>query len=194
MISSRENRWLKEFRVALRGGLATEKGYVGVEGVRLVGRGAGERVSRGGGAVQRMWREASRQIGAADWATGDGVPCFENDGSIVRGNCGHGTSAGSGGAGGAAQSGGRGFAGDADRSVFAAAGGAGRSTGPGKCGNDSEDGGGVWRDGSGNVGDSARRDGESVFAEGAAGFGGSGAASAGAGGNVADDSCWRNCG
>ncbi len=36
LISSRENRWLKEFRVALRGGLATEKGCVGVEGVRLV--------------------------------------------------------------------------------------------------------------------------------------------------------------
>jgi TrmH family RNA methyltransferase len=36
VISSRDNRWLKEFRVALRGGLATEKGYVGVEGVRLV--------------------------------------------------------------------------------------------------------------------------------------------------------------
>jgi TrmH family RNA methyltransferase len=36
LISSRENRWLKEFRVALRGGLATEKGCVGVEGMRLV--------------------------------------------------------------------------------------------------------------------------------------------------------------
>ncbi len=36
VISSRDNRWLKEFRVALRGGLATEKGCVGVEGVRLV--------------------------------------------------------------------------------------------------------------------------------------------------------------
>jgi RNA methyltransferase, TrmH family len=36
VISSRENRWLKEFRVALRGGLATENGCVGVEGVRLV--------------------------------------------------------------------------------------------------------------------------------------------------------------
>ena len=36
LISSRDNRWLKEFRVALRGGLATEKGCVGVEGVRLV--------------------------------------------------------------------------------------------------------------------------------------------------------------
>ncbi|HWZ97944.1 MAG TPA: RNA methyltransferase [Candidatus Dormibacteraeota bacterium] len=34
-ISSRENRWLKEFRVALRGGLPTESGAVGVEGVRL---------------------------------------------------------------------------------------------------------------------------------------------------------------
>jgi len=36
LITSRENRWLKEFRVALRGGLATERGCVGVEGARLV--------------------------------------------------------------------------------------------------------------------------------------------------------------
>lgn len=36
IITSRENRWLKEFRVALRGGLATPSGAVGVEGVRLV--------------------------------------------------------------------------------------------------------------------------------------------------------------
>src|SRR5262250_623910 len=36
LISSRDNRWLKEFRVALRGGLPTESGSVGVEGVRLV--------------------------------------------------------------------------------------------------------------------------------------------------------------
>jgi RNA methyltransferase, TrmH family len=35
-ITSRDNRWLKEFRLALRGGLATESGAVGVEGVRLV--------------------------------------------------------------------------------------------------------------------------------------------------------------
>src|SRR5580704_10065322 len=35
-ISSRDNRWLKEFRLALRGGLQTESGCVGVEGVRLV--------------------------------------------------------------------------------------------------------------------------------------------------------------
>jgi RNA methyltransferase, TrmH family len=35
-ITSRDNRWLKEFRMALRGGLATESGSVGVEGVRLV--------------------------------------------------------------------------------------------------------------------------------------------------------------
>src|SRR5579864_4856530 len=35
-ISSRDNRWLKEFRLALRGGLPTESGFVGVEGVRLV--------------------------------------------------------------------------------------------------------------------------------------------------------------
>jgi TrmH family RNA methyltransferase len=36
MITSRDNRWLKEFRMALRGGLPTESGFVGVEGVRLV--------------------------------------------------------------------------------------------------------------------------------------------------------------
>ena len=35
VITSRENRWLKEFRVALRGGLPTESGAVGVEGARL---------------------------------------------------------------------------------------------------------------------------------------------------------------
>jgi len=35
-ISSRDNKWLREFRMALRGGLATESGAVGVEGPRLV--------------------------------------------------------------------------------------------------------------------------------------------------------------
>jgi RNA methyltransferase, TrmH family len=35
-LTSRDNRWLKEFRLALRGGLPTESGAVGVEGVRLV--------------------------------------------------------------------------------------------------------------------------------------------------------------
>lgn len=35
-ITSRDNRWLKEFRMALRGGLPTESGCVGVEGPRLV--------------------------------------------------------------------------------------------------------------------------------------------------------------
>jgi TrmH family RNA methyltransferase len=35
VISSRENRWLKEFRLALRGGLPTKSGAVGVEGVRM---------------------------------------------------------------------------------------------------------------------------------------------------------------
>jgi TrmH family RNA methyltransferase len=35
-ITSRDNRWLKQFRLALRGGLPTEPGFVGVEGVRLV--------------------------------------------------------------------------------------------------------------------------------------------------------------
>ena len=36
LLTSRDNRWLKEFRVALRGGLPTESGFVGVEGARLV--------------------------------------------------------------------------------------------------------------------------------------------------------------
>ena len=36
VIASRDNRWLKEFRVALRGGVPTTSGAVGVEGVRLV--------------------------------------------------------------------------------------------------------------------------------------------------------------
>src|SRR5579871_2710081 len=36
LLTSRDNRWLKEFRIALRGGLPTETGFVGVEGVRLV--------------------------------------------------------------------------------------------------------------------------------------------------------------
>src|SRR5258708_11327257 len=36
LLTSRDNRWLKEFRMALRGGLPTENGFVGVEGVRLV--------------------------------------------------------------------------------------------------------------------------------------------------------------
>src|SRR5713226_2601530 len=36
LITSRDNRWLKEFRMALRGGLPTENGFVVVEGARLV--------------------------------------------------------------------------------------------------------------------------------------------------------------
>jgi TrmH family RNA methyltransferase len=36
LLASRDNHWLKEFRLALRGGLPTESGAVGVEGVRLV--------------------------------------------------------------------------------------------------------------------------------------------------------------
>jgi RNA methyltransferase, TrmH family len=36
LLSSRDNRWLKEFRVALRGGVATAEGAVGMEGMRLV--------------------------------------------------------------------------------------------------------------------------------------------------------------
>src|ERR1700739_4551888 len=36
VITSRDNRWLKEFRIALRGGLPSESGAVGAEGPRLV--------------------------------------------------------------------------------------------------------------------------------------------------------------
>jgi RNA methyltransferase, TrmH family len=36
VITSRDNRWLKLFRLTLRGGLATESGSVGLEGARLV--------------------------------------------------------------------------------------------------------------------------------------------------------------
>lgn len=36
LITSRDNRWLKEFRLALRGGVPSESGAVGVEGIRLV--------------------------------------------------------------------------------------------------------------------------------------------------------------
>lgn len=36
LLTSRDNRWLKEFRLALRGGVPTPSGCCGVEGVRLV--------------------------------------------------------------------------------------------------------------------------------------------------------------
>jgi RNA methyltransferase, TrmH family len=36
VLTSRDNKWLKQFRMALRGGIATESGAVGVEGSRLV--------------------------------------------------------------------------------------------------------------------------------------------------------------
>jgi TrmH family RNA methyltransferase len=36
LLTSRDNRWLKQFRMALRGGIPTESRFVGVEGVRLV--------------------------------------------------------------------------------------------------------------------------------------------------------------
>ena len=36
VLTSRDNKWLKQFRMALRGGIPTESGFVGVEGVRLV--------------------------------------------------------------------------------------------------------------------------------------------------------------
>jgi RNA methyltransferase, TrmH family len=49
LLASRENRWLKEFRMALRGGLPTQDGFVGAEGVRLV-----EEVLRSGCAIRAV--------------------------------------------------------------------------------------------------------------------------------------------
>ena len=56
LLTSRDNRWLKEFRMALRGGLPTESGYVGVEGVRLV-----EEALRSGCAIQAVLFSESGQ-------------------------------------------------------------------------------------------------------------------------------------
>ena len=61
VISSRDNRWLKEFRVALRGGVSTEKA-----------RGRGRRAAGGRGAGSGcrveavLFSESGRGIGR-DW-------------------------------------------------------------------------------------------------------------------------------
>lgn len=49
LLAGRDNRWLKEFRMALRGGLPTQDGFVGAEGVRLV-----EEVLRSGCAIRAV--------------------------------------------------------------------------------------------------------------------------------------------
>ncbi len=56
LLTSRDNRWLKEFRLALRGGLPTESGFVGVEGVRLV-----EEALRSGCPIQAVLFSESGQ-------------------------------------------------------------------------------------------------------------------------------------
>lgn len=56
ILTSRDNRWLKEFRMALRGGLPTESGFVGVEGVRLV-----EEALRSGCPIQAVLFSESGQ-------------------------------------------------------------------------------------------------------------------------------------
>ena len=56
IITSRDNRWLKEFRMALRGGLPTESGFVGVEGARLV-----EEALRSGCRIQAVLFSESGQ-------------------------------------------------------------------------------------------------------------------------------------
>jgi TrmH family RNA methyltransferase len=55
-LTSRDNRWLKEFRLALRGGLPTENGFVGLEGVRLV-----EEALRSGCPIQAVLFSESGQ-------------------------------------------------------------------------------------------------------------------------------------
>src|SRR5436309_12123092 len=55
-LTSRDNRWLKEFRMALSGGLPTENGFVGVEGVRLV-----EEALRSGCRIQAVLFSESGQ-------------------------------------------------------------------------------------------------------------------------------------
>src|SRR2546425_592701 len=56
LLTSRDNRWLKEFRLALRGGLPTESGFVGVEGARLV-----EEALRSGCPIQAVLFSESGQ-------------------------------------------------------------------------------------------------------------------------------------
>lgn len=56
LLTSRDNRWLKEFRMALRGGLPTESGFVGVEGARLV-----EEALRSGCPIQAVLFSESGQ-------------------------------------------------------------------------------------------------------------------------------------
>jgi RNA methyltransferase, TrmH family len=56
LLTSRDNRWLKEFRLALRGGLPTESGFVGVEGGRLV-----EEALRSGCPIQAVLFSESGQ-------------------------------------------------------------------------------------------------------------------------------------
>src|SRR2546425_3595647 len=56
VLTSRDNRWLKEFRLVLRGGLPAESGFVGVEGPRLV-----EEALRSGCPIQAVLFSESGQ-------------------------------------------------------------------------------------------------------------------------------------
>src|SRR5271168_4080481 len=67
LLTSRDNRWLKAFRIALRGGLPTETGAVGVEGVRLTEEAlrSGCRIdavlfSESGSGIASGWRRTLR--------------------------------------------------------------------------------------------------------------------------------------
>ena len=184
VISSRDNRWLKEFRLALRGGLATERGCVGVEGVRLVEEalGSGCRVEtvlfsesgerhreRLAPLIRRremgfpILKTSDRLFeGIADTEHPQGVAALIEPRNVEiadllatrEGAC--------------------------SPLLVVLAG----VQDPGNVGT-ILDGSGVWRHGSGNIGDRAGWDRQSIFSEGAQGFGGSGAPFTGAGGDVA---------
>ncbi len=186
-ITSRDNRWLKEFRLALRGGLATETGAVGVEGVRLVEEAlrsgcpidavlfseSGERhherlapvIDRPEIAIPILRTTDRLFEGVADTEHPQGVaalvrPRPASFDELLK---------------------------TPDRRLFPSARGSGGRAGSGKCRDDHSHGLSVWRNGccDGSVG--TKWDGEPVFAKGAAGFGGSSIALADCGGDVAAD-------
>jgi len=85
VLTSRENRWLKEFRAALRGGVPTTAGAVGVEGVRLV-----EEALNSGCRVQavlfsdsgeRFWEKLAPLVGKAEM----GFPVLQTTDRLFEG-------------------------------------------------------------------------------------------------------------
>ena len=83
VLTSRDNKWLKQFRMALRGGIPTESGFVGVEGVRLVEEALRSGCRIDGGAFQRERRKIPGEAGAVYWAAGNCVSGFADDGPAI---------------------------------------------------------------------------------------------------------------